>query len=100
MDEQTNKTFEDRHKRETLFHDFDKQKQIVGTLIEIQEGDFGEQYLLKTDQGETILVGTYGVLKSKIRKDDIGHLIKIVYKGHITSEKTKRKYKDFDVWVI
>lgn len=98
-DEQTKiPKFDDKDKRETSFFDFGTNKEIVGKLKEIQTGSFGEQYLIDTPDGD-IIVGTYGVLGSKINHSDIGKWIKILCKGDVISPKTKRTYKDFEVFI-
>ena len=91
--------FTDDDKRETAFFKFEEEGQeIVGKLKEVQTGSFGEQYLIDTPDGD-ITIGTYGVLKSKIAKTDEGKWIKILYKGEVANPKTKRTYKDFDVFI-
>jgi len=90
--------FTDNDKRETNFFKFEENTVIVGKLKEIQNGSFGEQYLIDTPDGD-VLVGSYDVLKSRIGKSDVGKWIKIVCKGNIVNPKTKRTYKDFDVFI-
>ena len=100
MDEQTNMPeFTDKDKRETAFHNFDDIPVVIGKLVAIEEGTYGEQYKIDNLNGGTIAIGTYGVLKSKIGPADVGKFIKIVYTGNKTSPKTKRAYKDFDVFI-
>lgn len=105
MNKQTNEQakvipmFSDEDKRETNFHNFDEHEEVVGELISIEQGSFGDQYKIKTINGEEITIGTYGVLTGKISHEDIGKWLKIVFKGEVLSPKTKRKYKDFDVFI-
>lgn len=106
VDEQTPKqaniqtpTFTDKDKRETSFHDFDEKPEIIGKIKGIQQGLYGDQYILETTDGD-ITLGSYDVLKSKILEADIGKWVKIVCKGYVQSAKVKgRRYKDFDVYV-
>ena len=99
MDTQTEvPTFNESDKRETNFFKFEEGTFIVGKLLRIEAGSFGEQYVLDTPDGEQI-VGTYDVLKSKINESDKGKWIKILCKGNVVNPKTKRTYKDFDVFV-
>ena len=103
MDKQIEQTeipdFSDGDKVETAFHNFDKEQEIVGKLKEVDEhGTYGTQYIIDTPNGN-VLVGTYDVLKSKIKKSDEGRWIKIVCKGNKPNPKTKRTYKDFDVFL-
>ena len=90
--------FTDKDKKESVFHNFDEKAEVVGKLKEIGEGAYGQQYLIDTPDGD-VTIGTYDVLKSKIQVSDVGKWIKIVFKGNTTSPKTKRAYKDFDVFV-
>lgn len=99
MDAQTNiPTFTDTDKREATFHDFNEKDEVVGTLKAIDEGTYGLQYVIDTPEGE-VTVGSYDVLKGKISREDIGKWIKIKLLGNVTSSKTKRTYKNFEVFV-
>jgi|SRR3989304_2893610 len=100
MDEQLNiPEFTDKDKKQTVFHNFTAQPEIVGKLLAIENGTFGLQYRILTNNGE-VIVGTYGVLASKIIKQDEGKFIKIVCKGIAKSEKNKgRSYTNFEVFV-
>jgi hypothetical protein len=85
-------------KRETEIHNFDETPEVIGTLVAVEEGTYGPQYKIETEKGE-VTVGTYDVLTTKIKKDDVLKRVKIVCKGNVTSPKTKRTYKDFVVYV-
>lgn len=101
LDQKQIPEFNDEDKRESSFHDFDAEPEIIGKLKEITTGQFeemSEQYTLETQDGEKI-VGSYSVLKGKLRKDDVGKWVKIVYLGEKVSPKTKRKYKDFEIFI-
>jgi hypothetical protein len=104
MSEQTNEqidipTFTDKDKREAVFHNWDEQPEVVGKLTAIKQGQFGHQYEIETKDG-IIIVGTLGVLASKINETDTGKFVKIVFTGLKQSKKDKRRsYKDFEVFV-
>jgi hypothetical protein len=91
--------FNDEDKRESNFHDFDNQPEVIGVLERIEQGNYGNNIVLRTFNNKEILIGSYEVLKSKITETDKGKWIKIVYKGNTTNPKTKRTYKDFEVYV-
>ena len=92
-------TFEQTDKREATFHNFDEKPEIAGKLKTIQVGEYGEQYVVETPLGD-ITLGTYDVLKSKIKQADIGKWLKIKFIGLKQSTKDKRRnYKDFEVYV-
>lgn len=90
--------FTEKDKRETNFFKFEEGTFIVGKLLRIETGSFGEQYVIDTKDGEQI-IGTYDVLKSKISSNDVGKWIKIICRGNVVNPKTKRTYKDFEVFI-
>jgi len=90
--------FTDADKRDAVFHDFKEKAEVVGKLKGIEQGSFGDQYVIDTPNGD-VTVGSYDVLKSKIHTADVGRWIKIVCKGNVVSPKTKRTYKDFTIFV-
>ena len=91
--------FTDEDKRETSYYKFEKEGQeVIGKLLEVQQGSFGEQYLIETEEAD-LTIGSYGVLKSKISKNDEGKYIKIVFRGNVVNPKTKRTYMDFEVFI-
>lgn len=77
----------------------DDHKEVIGILISIDQGSFGDQYLIETKDKKIVVVGSYTALKDKIKKDYIGKPIKINYKGKQKSQKSNRVYDDFDVYV-
>lgn len=90
--------FDDNDKVQTSFHNFDENREIVGILKEVQEGTYGEQYLLETQDNKIVTVGSYTALKGKF-KDAVGKPVKIVYLGEVKSEESNRTYKNFDVFI-
>lgn len=90
--------FSEADKRETNFHNFVEDKEVAGKLQAIEDGTYGSQYKILTEKG-TVTIGTYDVLKSKIHENDVGKFIKVVSVGDVLSPKTKRKYKDFEVYI-
>ena len=97
--EQTNiPEFTDADKRESTFHNFDVKDEVAGKLIKIEEGSYGPQYVIETPEGD-ITVGSYNVLERKIRESDIGKFIKVKLLGNVLSPKTKRTYKNFEVFI-
>jgi len=90
--------FSNEDKRETSFHDFSENKEVIGKLVSIEDGAYGNQYIIKTEKGN-VTIGTYDVLKSKILQSDVGKFIKIISLGDKLSPKTKRKYRDFEVYI-
>lgn len=90
--------FNEKDKREANFHDFNASPEVVGKLKRIEQGIYGDQYVIDTPKGD-ITIGTYDVLKSKILQSDVGKWIKVVLKGDAKSPKTGRTYKEFDVYV-
>jgi len=90
--------FTDADKREANFHNFDDSPEVVGKLVAIEQGSYGDNLVVETINGNVTL-GVYEALKSKITKEDIGKFVKIICLGNKVSPKTKRSYKDFNVFV-
>lgn len=91
--------FTDADKREANIHNFDEEAEVQGTLETIEQGTYGNQYKIKDAADNEILVGSYGVLESKIKPGDVNKKIKIVFLGNKKSPKTNRTYRDFDVYI-
>ena len=90
--------FEEADKREASFHNFDTSPEVIGKFIRIEQGNYGENLVVDTVNGEVTL-GVYTALQSKIAKTDIGKFVKITCLGTKVSPNTKRAYKDFEVFV-
>jgi len=90
--------FTDADKREANFHNFDTSPEVVGKLVGIEAGSYGDNMIIETADGNVTL-GVYEALKAKITKEDIGKFVKIVCLGNKVSPKTRRSYKDFNVFV-
>lgn len=101
MEEQKNfkDDFKDDEKVESSFFSFIKPNDfIIGYLKEIEDGQYGEQFVLDTENGD-IRVGGFTALKSKINNKMLAKKIKIVFLGEKKAEKGGRMYKDFEVFV-
>lgn len=74
---------------------------LVGVLSEVQE-DVGENnsmlYKLEKKDGSLVAVWGSTVLDGKMSKIEIGQEIKIVYKGKIEVQNSKRSYRSYDVF--
>ena len=55
-------------------------------------------YLLETEEGEYGVWGS-AVIDSRMSEVPLGSMVKIVYKGKATGEKSGREYKDFDIFI-
>lgn len=67
------------------FHIFDLEnnRDVVGILKEITEGNFGNQYKIETASGDLINVGSYSALNSLITDDMVSKPVKIHYEGEV-----------------
>ncbi len=98
-----NKTFDDFNDDDKVntspFFDFDKAEEhtCIGKLVSIDEGNYGQEYGFLDVDDVAFKVGSYASLQGKIKEDDIGKKIKIVFTGE---QKTKngRMCKQFDVY--
>lgn len=74
--------------------------ELVGKVQEIKEGTYGQQYLIATADGKSVLTPSNKVLQSRMAKVEIGETVKIVYLG--VEPPKQRGYKPtllFDVFV-
>ena len=77
-------------------------EEIIGKYISTNEGKGRGEGLtfhtLEDQQGTEISILGCTVLNNKLEKVMYGSIIKIIYKGYVTSEKG-RSYKDYDVLI-
>lgn len=89
--------FDEKDKVQFSFHNFNEIPELLGILRSVEEGTYGDQYTIFSQEGELVIVGSYTTLVGKITKADVGSAIKIVYKGMKPGKK--REYMDFDVYL-
>lgn len=54
---------------------------LKGEVMDITEGMYGKQYLLKKADGETVLTPSHKVLQTRLLKVKVGQVIRIQYEG-------------------
>ncbi len=91
--------FDENDKRESMFHKFEEHPEIAGTLMAIDTGDYGNTFRIETFDGKTVNVGSYTALANKIKAEDIGKAVKIVFLGKEKSKTSKNSYMNFQVYV-
>jgi hypothetical protein len=93
--------FEDEDEVKSVFHNFEEEPILEGILINIEQGPYGNQYLIeKRDNNKLVIVGKKTALEHKINNKNIGSLIRIEYLGVKPSNKVKgREYEDFKVFI-
>ena len=74
------------------FHSFDENPEVIGILIDINDGQFGRQYVFQTSDSKKILVGSYIAINDKLSEKDIGKAVKIAYVGE---KKSKNSFTYF-----
>lgn len=80
-------------------HDFKKQSEIRGILIEKLQGKFqGNDYILLVNKKEILIYGKTA-LQTKLDQVELNKEVIIRYLGEKKSDKTKRTYEDFEVLV-
>ena len=89
--------FNEEDKVKFTFHDFNKTPEILGILRSVDEGTYGDQYTIFSQEGELVIVGSYTALIGKITRQDVGSAIKIAFNGMKVGKK--REYMDFDVYL-
>ena len=81
--------------------DYTNVPEIEGVLTEKRENVGPNNSMMYTiQQKDGTDIGAWGsnVLDGKMKGVEVGEEVKIVYKGKVTSEKTKRSYHDFAVF--
>ena len=73
--------------------------QIEGELIAVEPGQYGNNYVIKTDSGERMTVLGSTVINTKMADVEVGKTVRITYLGEQKSSTTGRVYKDFKVEV-
>ena len=83
-------------------HDFTKEPELVGLLVDSQE-DVGPNhsmlYTIEKMGGERVAVWGCKILDARLKGLKLGVEVKIVYLGKEVSEKTNRPYHKFDVFM-
>ena len=86
---------------DNVTHDFDEQKEIVG-ILKAKKENLGQNnsklYEIELDDNSVSAVWGSTVLDNKMSKVQVGQQVKINYLGMETNPKTKRSYKNFDVF--
>jgi len=79
--------------------DFEVNNQLEGKYTSIRENvgpNFSRLYYVETDNGEFAFWGST-LLDALMKSVPIGSFVRVLYKGTVRSEKSKRSYKDFEV---
>jgi hypothetical protein len=66
---------------------------VTGTYEGAEEGKFGLNHKIKTQDGQLLVVNGFGALNSQLSKVSEGDLIKIVYQGKTTIKDGPMKGK-------
>ena len=59
---------------------------VEGRLVEIRDGKYGAVYDVEKSDGTLITVSTSAVLANRIRKNDVGKEVRIVFDGQQASK--------------
>jgi len=73
-------------------------EELVGEIIEIDEGEYGIYAKIDTGEGEEIQTPAHKILQSRIELCEVGDLVRIVYRGEVLS-KTRRKTRDYALFI-
>lgn len=77
-----------------------KGDEIVGKVIDVIDGNFGKQYLIKIDNGNMITTPSHVVLQAKMINVKEGEKVKIIFDGEIpATKKGNNPTKIYNVFV-
>ncbi len=89
-------------KSSDVMHDFEVNKVIEGILLNIKSNvgpNNSMIYEIETKPEEVVGVWGSFILDNKMKKAEPGDKVKIEYTGKKVSEKTRRPYRTYDVWI-
>lgn len=72
---------------------------VEGEYVGESEGQYGKDYLIKCDSGETFTVFGKTVLRTKMKSVAQGKKVKITYLGEVKAKKGNTLYQDYKVEV-
>lgn len=78
---------------------YKEQREIMGIISEIGDGQFGTQITLDVGNEDFIVLPSLTALNSRLAEAKTGQKVKIVYVGDTKSQKTGRMYADFKVFL-
>lgn len=72
---------------------------IEGEVVEIVEGTYGNQYVIKEEDGDQVRTPSHKVLQTRMIKAKVGDVVRIVYKGEeppsVKGQNPTRMYEVF-----
>jgi len=77
----------------------EQNKVLEGTLLGIEDGQFGPQFRFMKSDGTEVVLGNQTVLATKIHKKLVGKKLKVEFVGNVKSKATKNTYADYKVFV-
>jgi len=69
---------------------------IEGELTAVEEGKFGNNYIIKAKNGESFTIFGSAVLNTNMKRVELSSYVRITYKGEVKSG-SGRLYRDFKV---
>ena len=72
---------------------------IEGEFVGTEDGQFGDNFLIKVKSGEVFTVFGKTVLTTKMKSVTPASIVRITYLGEVKSKKGGTMYKDFSVAV-
>ena len=79
-------------------HQFEKEGDVLeGTLAEVLQGEYGNNYAITKADGERVTMFGSTVINSKMAIVKVGDKVKITFLGMPIGKNSKRQYKDFKV---
>ena len=77
------------NKREgaTFWNPTEKDDEVIGVIVDIIDGDFGNQYVIEKSDNKKITTSSHKALQSLMQGMEKGDQVKIVYVGEKEAEK-------------
>lgn len=72
--------------------------ELIGEVTSIREGDYGNQYCIKKEDGEEIFTPSHKVLQNRMADAAVGTTVKIVYTG--TEPPAQKGYKPTQMYDV
>lgn len=77
-----------------------EKEELVGEILDEQEGSYGVQYTIKKEDGEEVRTPSHKVLQNRMSRVNVGDTVKIVFTGEEPAKvKGQSPMKMYDVFI-
>jgi len=93
-------TWEKQESNSDFWNPEKENEELVGEVIEVRPGMYGNQYLIKKENGEEILTPSHKILQGRMTKVIVGNKVKHVFiKQDLPKIKGQNGVKLYDVFI-